>query len=84
MQSRDITVKDRKLARSCLKCSFCGHARRKQRGLIFWLVNKVESGVCPACKAYEKVYGRKAHAPIATGTAACPDEQKKTLEADAQ
>lgn len=84
MQSQDITAKDRELAQSCLKCPFCGHARRKQRGLIFWLVKKVESGVCPACKAYEKVYGRKAHEPIATGTAACPDEQKDALEADAQ
>jgi hypothetical protein len=60
----DVTDKDRKLAEQCLACRVCGHARRKQRGVIFWLVKTVEGGICPACKAYEKVYGRKAHEPM--------------------
>ena len=57
----EITDKDRKLAKSCLACPVCKHARKKQKGIIYWLVKHFEGGICPACKAYEKVYGRKAH-----------------------
>jgi len=64
MDSETITEKDQQLARSCLKCPVCAYARSRQKGLIFWFVKRVESGICPACKAYEKVYGRKAHEPI--------------------
>jgi len=64
MDANDISDKDRKLAESCLKCPICRRARDKQRGLLFWLVKKLEGKICPACKAYEKVYGRKAHEPI--------------------
>jgi hypothetical protein len=56
-----ITDKDRALARLCLKCPVCTHARDKQKGLAFWFVKNVETGLCPCCQAYEKVYGRKAH-----------------------
>ena len=55
--------KDRKLAQVCVKCPVCTHARRKQRGVAFWLVTNVDSKVCPFCKAYERVHGRKAHEP---------------------
>ncbi len=61
--SIEITEKDRELAKKCAECPVCSHARAKQRGFIFWFVKKVESGFCPACQAYEKVYGRKAHEP---------------------
>ena len=64
MQTDAITEKDRKLAQQCLDCSLCKRARFKQKGLLFWFVKKLESGLCPACKAYEKVYQRKAHEPI--------------------
>ena len=64
MSNDTITEKDRKLAKQCLECPICKRARFKQRGLIFWFVKKLESGICPACKAYEKVYKRKAHEPI--------------------
>jgi hypothetical protein len=64
MRSEEITGKDRAWAKQCLECPFCKHARKKQKGLIFWFVKKLESGICPACKAYEKVYHRKAHEPI--------------------
>jgi hypothetical protein len=64
MQTESITEKERKLAQQCMSCPICKHARKKQRGLIFWFVKKLEAGVCPACKAYEKVYGRKAHEPV--------------------
>lgn len=59
--SSEITERDRKLAEQCRTCPLCRRARRNQRGLIFWFVKKLERGVCPACRAYEKVYGRKAH-----------------------
>lgn len=64
MNSETITDRDRKLAQGCLKCPMCNHARRKQEGLVFWFVTVIESRLCPQCKAYEKVYGRKAHEPI--------------------
>lgn len=72
MQGDTITDKDRELAQSCLKCPVCKHARRKQRGIVFWFVKRIESGVCPACKAYEKVYGRKAHEPIPNSKTGSP------------
>jgi len=42
----------------------CNRARRKQRGVAFWFVKQLEGSVCPFCKAYEKVHGRKAHEPV--------------------
>jgi hypothetical protein len=60
----EITEKDRAAAKRCLTCPVCRHARKKQRGLAFWIVKHVEGGWCPNCKAYEKVYGRKAHEPV--------------------
>jgi len=48
----------------CAKCALCNRARAKQRGLCFLFVKWLEGGICPACKAYEKVHGRKAHEPI--------------------
>ncbi len=64
VQSVEITEKDRKLAAQCANCPVCRRARTKQKGLAYWFVKNVESGVCPACQAYEKVYGRKAHEAI--------------------
>jgi hypothetical protein len=57
--------KDRELAKTCLSCPVCKRARRRQRGLCFWLVRRLEHRLCPACRAYERVYGRKAHEPVA-------------------
>jgi len=59
-----ITEKDRKLAKICIECPVCKHARKKQRGIAFWFVKTVEGSICPNCKAYERVYGRKAHEPL--------------------
>ncbi|MCP5518209.1 MAG: hypothetical protein H7A45_13225 [Verrucomicrobiales bacterium] len=55
------TALDRRLAKACLKCPVCRHARRRQRGLAHWLVRRFEARICPACRAYERVYGRPAH-----------------------
>ena len=59
-----ITEKDIRMAEACLTCPLCRRAREKQRGLAYWFVSKIEDGLCPNCRAYAKVYGRKAHEPI--------------------
>jgi len=63
MSAETITDKDRKRAEKCVQCPVCRRARATQRGLCYWLVKKVEGRLCPYCRAYEKVYGRKAHEP---------------------
>ena len=64
MAEHQITDKDRKMAKVCLSCTVCSHARKKQKGLAFNFVKKIEGNFCPFCKAYERVYGRKAHQPV--------------------
>ena len=64
MNDSSITQKDRQRAEKCLTCPVCRRARAKQKGLAYWFVKKIEGGLCPDCRAYEKVYGRKAHEPI--------------------
>ncbi len=64
MTDESITAEDREKAQKCLDCPICSRARDKQKGLAFWFVRNVEAGFCPNCKAYEKVYGRKAHEPL--------------------
>jgi hypothetical protein len=62
---KSITDKDRKRAEFCLTgCGGCKKARKQQKGFPFWIVKFIGVGVCPNCKAYAKVYGRKAHEPI--------------------
>ena len=63
----EITDRDRELAAGCLNCPMCKRARRKQRGLAFFFVKFLEGGLCPQCRAYEKIYGCKAHEPIPGG-----------------
>jgi Zn ribbon nucleic-acid-binding protein len=64
MGPAQITDRDREMARKCQECPVCSHARKRQRGLAYLIVRFVEGGVCPYCKAYEKVHGRKAHEPL--------------------
>ncbi|MCP4137103.1 MAG: hypothetical protein GY754_39405 [bacterium] len=61
MTEAAITDKDRKKAQQCVTCPVCSKAREKQKGMAFWFVKTIEGGICPYCKAYEKVYGKKAH-----------------------
>ena len=61
---RKVSEKDRKMAKFCVNCPVCKHARKEQKGVAFWFVQKIESDLCPFCKAYERVYGRKSHQPI--------------------
>ncbi|MHC1768209.1 MAG: hypothetical protein AB9869_28715 [Verrucomicrobiia bacterium] len=45
-------------------CVVCNFARNRQKGLIFWLVKRVEGRFCPFCRAYYKVLGRMSHERI--------------------
>jgi hypothetical protein len=56
-----VTDKDREMARRCEECPVCVRARKNQKGIAFVFVKSIEGGICPYCKAYEKVHGRKAH-----------------------
>ena len=64
MNDVTITDKDRAMAQKCMECFACKRARKKQKGFAFWFVKLIEGSICPYCKAYERVYGRKAHEPI--------------------
>ncbi len=61
MKRKPTSKLDRALARICRKCPVCRRARRRQSGLAFRLVKRVEHTICPFCQAYERVYGRKAY-----------------------
>jgi len=58
---RGVTPLDRALARVCECCPVCLHARYHQKGIVHAFVQKVEVEICPFCRAYERVHGRKAH-----------------------
>lgn len=64
MGAAGITDTDRARARVCLTCPTCSRAREKQRGLAYLFVKYIERGICPYCRAYEKVYGRRACEPV--------------------
>ncbi len=59
-----ITGLDRSLARVCELCPVCRRARATQAGAAFQLVRRIEADLCPFCRAYAKVHGRKAHEPL--------------------
>lgn len=63
MTTNLITNRTRTLAQRSANCAVCQRARRQQAGLAFWLVKTFE-GLCPFCRAYEKVHGRKSHEPV--------------------
>jgi len=64
MNEDNITEKDKEMAKRCVECPLCRRARKKQKGIAVWFVKTIEGCLCPYCKAYERVYGRKAHEPI--------------------
>lgn len=59
---------DHMLAIVCRSCPVCRRARKRQRGVAFWLVKRVEGRFCPFCRAYERVYGQKAHHAVHGGS----------------
>jgi hypothetical protein len=52
------TLDDAEYCRS--KCKICVRARKKEHGLLQWILQKVE-GSCEKCRAFETVYGVPAH-----------------------
>ena len=65
MSARKTSSFDKALARVCVRCPVCRRARRRQSGVACWLVKHVEAKLCPFCRAYERVYGRKSHVAAA-------------------
>ena len=63
MNGERITGKDRAMAKVCENCPVCRQARKRQAGAAYRFVRTIEGGLCPFCKAYERVHGRKAHEP---------------------
>lgn len=63
MPTKPTTDRDRAMAQRCVECPVCTRARKAQKGLAFWFVRRIEGSLCPYCRAYERVYGRKAHEP---------------------
>lgn len=61
MSKADISQLDRSLARICELCPLCRYARRSQQGIAYSIVKKVETSLCPFCRAYGRVHGMKAH-----------------------
>jgi uncharacterized protein CbrC (UPF0167 family) len=65
MSAQKATSFDKVLAQVCANCPACRQARRRQCGIAFWLVKRVEAKLCPFCRAYERVYSRPAHEAMA-------------------
>jgi hypothetical protein len=58
-----VTGVDRAMAKVCVYCPVCRHARKAQTGMAFTFVKAIESRFCPFCRAYGKVCGKAAHEP---------------------
>jgi hypothetical protein len=64
MKTTEVSDMDRTMARVCETCPVCRTARRNQQGLANRFVRGIEEKICPFCRAYERVHGRKAHEPV--------------------
>jgi hypothetical protein len=63
VSNKYVSNLDRALARVCETCPVCRSAGRNQQGLANRFVRGIEENICPFCRAYERVHGRKAHEP---------------------
>lgn len=61
MNISHISSLDLALAKICEHCPVCLHARYHQEGVVYNFVKGIETDICPFCKAYERVHGKKAH-----------------------
>lgn len=64
MNQRSSSATDRMMAQVCAACPVCRQARANQEGLANRFVRNIEGGLCPFCRAYERINGRKAHEPL--------------------
>jgi hypothetical protein len=74
MNTQPPSSLDLALAKVCANCPVCRRARQQQSGVAFQLVKRVETKICPFCRAYERVYGRKSHEPVADADPSPPEE----------
>jgi hypothetical protein len=63
MDKKSPSKADIRMAQVCVMCPVCRHARSRQRGVAYEFVKGIEGSLCPFCRAYERVYGKKAHEP---------------------
>ena len=61
MNKGDSSRLDSALARVCELCPVCRQARNAQEGIAYTIVKNIEGSICPFCRAYERVLGKKAH-----------------------
>ncbi len=59
--TKEFSAADKAMAKVCELCPVCRHARHHQQGMAFNFVKSIEQEICPFCKAYERVHGKKAH-----------------------
>jgi hypothetical protein len=64
MSDSTVTNLDRSMAKVCESCPVCRQASRNQQGLANRFVRRIEEKICPFCRTYERVHGRKAHEPV--------------------
>ncbi len=62
--TRTASKLDRALAKVCEHCPVCVPARHAQSGVLYNFVKFAETRFCPFCRAYGRVHGRPAHAPV--------------------
>ena len=67
MNTTEVSNLDLALAKVCETCPVCRQASRNQQGLANRFVRRIEENICPFCRAYERVHGRKAHEPVGDG-----------------
>ncbi len=67
MDNSRLSNLDQTLAKVCESCPVCRVARNNQHGLANRFVRGIEVNICPFCRAYERVHGRKAHEPVGEG-----------------
>ncbi len=63
MEKQQFSEKTLKLAEQCKNCKPCEKARHEGRGFTYWMLKLIGAELCPACRAYKKVYGKPAYMP---------------------
>jgi hypothetical protein len=47
MNTISATEKDKKMAEHCVTCPVCSHARKKQRGIAYWVCQEYREWCLP-------------------------------------
>jgi len=63
-ETMEHTKMTKSMAKFCKeKCPVCVNGRKKGEGFLYNMI-KLEENMCPACRAYKKVYGVYAHEKV--------------------